>query len=137
MGIDMEGMAVATAGMGAMDTCMKAAMDRVAKAQEQGWRSLTCLHLASSKNGYASLIGFLEGLIKTFAHLSRSGSAGSNDQGKYHTKSNGGGGGGVLVDGQGPRNHYDCRGDGYGGGGGGDCRSGLEGLPGVVLIAVN
>ena len=70
----------------------------------------------------------------TFAHLSRSGSAGSNDQGKYRTKSNGGGGGGVLVDGQGPRNHYDCRGDGYGGG---DWRSGLQGLPGVVLIAVN
>ena len=42
----------------------------------------------------------------------------------------------MLVDGQGPRNHYDCRGDGYGGGGGGDCY-GLEGLPGVVLIAVN
>jgi len=47
MGIDMEGMAAATAEMGVMDTCMKAAMDRVAKAQEQGWRSLTCLHLAS------------------------------------------------------------------------------------------
>ena len=59
MGIDMEGMAVATAGMGAMDTCMKAAMDRVAKAQEQGWRSLTCLRLASGKNGYASPIGLV------------------------------------------------------------------------------
>ena len=66
----------------------------------------------SGKNGYASPIGLLEGLIMTFAHLSRSGSAGSNDQGDYRTKSNIGGGGGVLVDGQGPRNNYDCRGDG-------------------------
>ena len=39
--MDMEGLAVATAEMGVMDTCMKATMARVAKAQEHGWRSLT------------------------------------------------------------------------------------------------
>ena len=82
MGINMEGLAVATAEMGVVDTCMTATMARVAKAQEHGWRSLTCLHLASGKNGYASLIGLVEGFIMTFAHLSRSGSAVSNDQGK-------------------------------------------------------
>ena len=82
MGIDMEGLAVATAEMGVVDTCMTATMARVAKAQEHGCRSLTCLHLASGRNGYASLIGLVEGFIMTFAHLSRSGSAGSNDQGK-------------------------------------------------------
>ena len=70
MGIDLEGLAVATAEMGVMDTCMTAIIARTAKAQEQGWRSLACLYLASDKNGYASPIGLLEGLIMTFAHLS-------------------------------------------------------------------
>ena len=34
MGIDLEGLAVATAEMGVMDTCMTAIIARAAKAQE-------------------------------------------------------------------------------------------------------
>ena len=56
MGIDMEGMAVATAEMGVVDTCMKVALVRGAKVQEQGWRTLTYRHSASGKNGFVSLI---------------------------------------------------------------------------------